>query len=75
MSVTIISQCKDAVHHVDASFQFTQKVPIWVQVKYKDFQLRVIRDTGWSVEHGKVGKLCSKAVSNTFLHQNSARAL
>ena len=37
MSVTIISQCNDAVDHVDALFQFTRKVPIRVQVKYKIF--------------------------------------
>ena len=61
-NMSVISWCKDSLvlHHVDASWQFTYKVLIWVQVKYKDFQHRVIRDTGCSAEHEKVGKVVFK---------------
>ena len=37
--------------------QLPTKILFWVQVKYKNFQLRVIRDTGWSKGHAKVGKV------------------
>ena len=41
-------------------------VPFSVQVGYKNFQLCVLRDTGWSTELEKVGKLCSKSFSTLF---------
>ena len=63
-NMSVISWCKDSLvlHHVDASWQFTYKVLIWVQVKYKDFQLHVLRDTGWSTELDKAGKVVFKTV-------------
>ena len=45
--------------------QLPTKIWFWVQVKYKNFQLRVIRDTGWSTESAKVGKVVFK---NSFEH-------
>ena len=42
-NMSVISKCKDAVHHVDAPFQFTHQILILVQ---KSFQLVVIIDMG-----------------------------
>ena len=39
----------------------TNQMLLFVQVKYKNFQLRVIRDTGLSTEHAKVREVVFKS--------------